>query len=89
MTPTGADLFQTASAWQILAGGSARDPVPVLPRDSVTRIASGNLGMTDTAAVVEALNKQVAADEKKAQDQADAEMTRQQTLSRDATPGAK
>lgn len=58
MTPTGADLQATAEAWQLLAGGSANVPVPLLPRDTVSRIAAGNLGITDTSSVIDELDKQ-------------------------------
>lgn len=73
MTPTGADLAQTANAWQTLAGGSATAPVPLLPRAFVTRLAAVNLGATDTASVTDELEKQVDEDEQKAQEQAQQE----------------
>lgn len=58
MTPTGADLAQTANAWQVLAGGSPKNPVAILPRSTVSRMAAGNLGMTDTSSIIEELERQ-------------------------------
>ncbi|MDE2099953.1 MAG: hypothetical protein KGL39_22055 [Patescibacteria group bacterium] len=73
MTPTGQDLNATVQAWQALAGYSAREPGPILPRETVTRIVAGNLGLTDTAAVLTALGKQVDDDAKKLAAQQDKE----------------
>ena len=76
MTPSGADLNQTASAWQTLAGGSQRDPVPLLPRATVTRLAAGNLGFTDPSTIADELATQIEDDEKKAAAEADAQAQR-------------
>jgi hypothetical protein len=71
MTPTGQDLLSTANAWQVLAGGSAKEPVPILPRSTISRMAAGNLGMTDTSSIIEELETQNRADD--AASKADAE----------------
>jgi hypothetical protein len=71
MTPTGQDLNATVMAWQTLAGGSPRAPVPILPRDTLSRLAAGNLGITDTSSVIEELAKQLVSDAALAQKQAE------------------
>ena len=80
MTPSGTDLLATANAAQTLAGGSTMAPVPVLPRKLVTRWIAANLGMPDTAAILEDLDKQQTDDDNKAADQADQDQKRQLEL---------
>lgn len=74
MTPAGADLNQTVQAWQLLAGGSQKDPVAILPRSMVARMAAGNLGITDTSSVVAELDKQQKQDDADAQAEMEAEL---------------
>jgi hypothetical protein len=71
MTPSGTELYASAQAWQTLAGGSPKDPVAILPRKTITRLAGGNLGMTDTSTLVDEVAKQNADDDAAAQAQAD------------------
>lgn len=63
MTPVGAEMLSTAQAWQALAGGSPADPVDILPREVVTRIAATNLGLQDTEHIVAAIAAQTKADQ--------------------------
>lgn len=77
MTPSGADLLATANAWQTLAGGSAREPRPLLPWQTITRLAGGNLGMTDVSTLVDELKKQLDGEADQEQEDADAEADRQ------------
>ncbi len=62
MTPTGSDFLATAQGWQLLAGGSAMAPVPILDRETVTRIAATNLGFQDAEALVKSVDDQADAD---------------------------
>ena len=71
MTPSGADLSATATAAQLLAGGSTTAPVPLLPRTVVTRFMAANIGITDASTIIDELEEQVAEDEKKQQAQAE------------------
>lgn len=90
MTPSGQDLLNTANAAQTLAGGSPKAPVPVLPRKLVTRWIAANLGMTDTAAIIEDLEKQQADDDNAAAEQAKQDQAHQLALKAAApvaTPG--
>lgn len=73
MTPAGADLNQTVQAWQLLAGGSQKEPVAILPRSVVSRLAAGNLGITDTSSIISALEEQGEQDDAEAQAQAEME----------------
>jgi hypothetical protein len=72
--PRGQDLAQQASALQTLAGGSTMDPVAVLPREMVTRIAATDLGF-DPNQVVADMDKQ------NTQDEADAAVAAEQAHS--------
>lgn len=72
MTPTGADFLSTAQGWQLLAGGSAQSPVPILDRETVTRIAATNLGFQDAETLVSevaAQNESDAQDELQSREQ--------------------
>lgn len=80
MTPSGNDLLATAQAWQSLAGGSTMNPVAILPRNVVTRMAGTNLGMNDVAALIDEIDSQAEEDQKAAQEQADLDAQRQAAI---------
>ena len=52
ITPHGSDLLAEASALQLLAGGSMRNPVRLLATDTVTRLAANSTTLTDANAAV-------------------------------------
>lgn len=86
MTPQGQDLAATANAWQTLAGGSPKDPVPILPRATVTRLAAGNLGFTDPSTIAAELESQVEDDKKEADAQAQAQQAHELAVKTAAGP---
>ena len=80
MTPMGSDLLASAQAWQCLAGGSNAEPIPILPRSMVTRLAGGNLGMPDVSTLLKTLEKQKTEDAKAQEETDKAEHERQMDL---------
>jgi hypothetical protein len=80
ITPTGSALLDSANAWQVLAGGSPRQPVPILPRTTVTRMAGGNLGMPDVSTLLKTLQAQQEQDDKDEDEAADKEHEREMQL---------
>ena len=65
ITPHGSDLMAEASALQLLAGGSMRNPVRLLATDTVTRLAANSTTLTDANAAVS--ERQLEDDEEAAQ----------------------
>jgi hypothetical protein len=85
-TPSGADLLSFANAAEVLAGGSAKTPVALLPRDAVTKIVATNLGQRDAAALIAQLDDQKNQDQADAQAQADTDAQRQITVAKATKP---
>jgi hypothetical protein len=89
MTPTGADFLSTVMGWQALAGGSAQDPVPILDRPTVTRLAATNLGFQDSEALVQAVEDQTAKDSAADLAQQEAQLTLQSQHAQPSGQGDK
>lgn len=58
ITPSGQDLVALANAAETLAGGSPKVPIPILPRDLITRYVATQMGQTDTSSILKQLDKQ-------------------------------